>query len=78
MAASGQYHEDVFGVMISAKAALSARATLAGKKAGLLNLADLIRSGDTAGQCVRNLDMGPFSVPALAPLMLFHSIASKC
>ncbi len=49
MASKGRYHEDVFGVMISAKASQEARASLAGKKAELLKLADLVRSGDAAG-----------------------------
>ncbi len=49
MASKGRYHEDVFGVMISAKAAQQTRLNLASKKAELLELAALVRSCDTAG-----------------------------
>ncbi len=49
MASKGRYHEDVFGVMISAKAAQQTRVNLASKKAELLELAALVRSCDTAG-----------------------------
>lgn len=51
MAAKGRYHEDVFGVMVSAKAAQQTRASLAGKKAELLHLAELIRADDATGKC---------------------------
>lgn len=52
MAAQGRYHEDVFGVMVSAKAAQQTRAKLAGKKAELLKLAELVRADDAAGACL--------------------------
>lgn len=50
MAAKGRYHEDVFGVMVSAKAARQTRASLASKKAELLQLAELIRADDAPGK----------------------------
>ena len=67
MASKGRYHEDVFGVMISAKVAQQTRVNLASKKAELLELAHLVRSCDIAGTTL-SLSRGVCSAHAAAVL----------